>query len=117
MALVILNNDKKIQMAPDSAVALWNVLTGKTEGNEQQQKFALTVKKVYLNWRTAPDDYLIKNREILVPIVKNEWMVSCAKSDAYGEHTSSGISTRPDPTDKTNIRVSRILGLTGQFAE
>jgi hypothetical protein len=101
MAQIVFSNGKNANVSAEKGRAIWNVLTGKAEGDAAQQKFALTVKKIYLNWRNAPDDYLLQNKDIIAPMVMSNWMV-----------TPQGKPTRPEPTDKDTIRVSRILGLT-----
>lgn len=111
MAYIVFHDDRRAAVSAEKGRALWDVLTGKKEGDPAQQKFAMTVKKLYLNWRNAPDDYLLQNKDLIAPMVQRYWMVEGTPTSKKGEHTSTGKLTRPDPTDLDAIRVSRLLGL------
>jgi hypothetical protein len=100
VATLLLENNKKQDIAHDKALDIWNVLTGKTEGTEAQQAYCLKIKKLYLDWHTAPDDYLIKHQDIIREFVLNEWMT-----------TLQGVITRPEPAAENNRRIAKVVGL------
>ena len=63
MAYIRYINGKGGVINKDKALAIWNVLQGNAVPTPAQEKFCLTVKKIYLNKYTAPDDYLKSIKE------------------------------------------------------
>lgn len=101
MALIEYVDGKREQLTGDQSVLIWKVLTGRLPGTKSQQAFCMKVKGVYLNWRNAPDEYLVENAEILREQVILSWTAD----------RETGEYTRPEPTDGVNWRVSRVIGL------
>lgn len=99
MAYVILNDERKTQIDREKALGMWRVLNEQEDGTEEQVEFVNNIKTIYLNWRYAPDDYLLRYRKLIEPIVKSEW--SCNRY---------GTPTRPQVDDFINERVSRLYG-------
>ena len=64
MAYAIINNQFKY-ITHEQAVRLWQVLIGEQEGTPEQQAFAATVGKVYMNRHKAPQSYIEHYRQTL----------------------------------------------------
>ncbi len=61
MALVIFNDGSKVMLKPEQALAVWEILIGEREPeNDKQESFCCRVKRIYLNRHTAPESYLRK---------------------------------------------------------
>lgn len=101
MAHVIFHDGQKTNLSADKAQTVWQVLTGQIEGTDKQQQFVASIKKIYLNWRNAPDDYLLQNAEILRELVILSWMAN----------PKDGSYTMPEYSDTVNWRVSHTIGL------
>lgn len=100
MAYLIMSDGRKTQLDREKALSIWRVLNGQDEATEEQEEFISSIKEVFLNWNHAPDDYLIKYRKLIEPVLKAEW-----RCNEYG------TPTRPQAGDITNERVSRLYGL------
>lgn len=101
MAVVRLADGQDKTLTTEKGLALYRVLKGLDEpANEQMEKWAIRTKKIYLNWRNAPDYYLIERKEALRDILMGYWM-----------RNRVGNYTRPDPGDAVALHVSKVLGL------
>lgn len=49
MAVLFTDQNKYIKVKPEQAKVIWQILNGEIQGTEQQQKYCLHVKSVYLN--------------------------------------------------------------------
>lgn len=59
MAFVIFVDGKKATLKPEQALAVWYVLNGEAEPeNEKQCAFCRKIKRLYLNRENAPQSYL-----------------------------------------------------------
>jgi hypothetical protein len=58
MPLVVMQSGKAIAMPRDKCLAIWQVLVGEVEGTPAQQEFALKVKDVLMDYKTAPASWL-----------------------------------------------------------
>lgn len=77
MAVVIFQDGEKRELAPAIALKIWEVLTGVSEpSGEQQIAFCNRVKRLYLNWRTAPEAYIRDHWETIVPLMLSGWRVN-----------------------------------------
>lgn len=86
MAIVILTTGKQQDMKADKAYAIWRVLHGFDEPTDVQAAFCEKVRGVYLDWRTAPDDYVQHNRSVYQELSLADWT-----------RDRAGNYTRPDP--------------------
>lgn len=89
MALVIFHDGTRQTVKPETAHMVWQVLNGKIEADEKQTAFVERVQAVYLNWRTAPDDYIEANKDLIFRTAIRGWM-----------RDGDGNFTRPDPSDQ-----------------
>lgn len=56
-------------------VRLWRCLHGLAAATEDQRDYLARVRTVYLNWRTAPDEYIRRNLPDIVEAVTKGWVV------------------------------------------
>lgn len=110
MAVVRLSDGTEKMITAEQGLAIWKILSGEEQGTVEQQEFASQVSKVYLNWRNAPDDYLLANRDVLADIVKQNWMMGATRNSS-GKQLPTGNLTQPEYDDKDCWRVSKLLGL------
>ena len=91
MAVIDLINGKRVTVGPEKATVIWKILKGQIKPTPQQEKFCLTVSRIFLNWRNknTPDDYILEHEDVIKQICKNGWMC-----DRYGS------PTRPEFSDK-----------------
>jgi len=84
MALITHTDGSREFKAEDEAVKLWRILDGQAKPmNDSQKRYCdqvrHDVKRVVLNYRTAPEDYVRKNLHKLLPQILADWVV-----DAHG---------------------------------
>jgi hypothetical protein len=96
MAFIRLSNGQEQALKPKAGAELWKVLNGETEGNEKQQAVAANVKKIYLNWRNAPDSYLDDRAAFLREIIILQFM-----------RDRNGDIVRPDYDDEDVWRIAK----------
>ena len=79
-------NNKGMKIPHDKAIAILDVLEGRTEPEDaKQEAFILKVQKIYFSWTDASDDYIQNNAEMVIPSALGFWAVD-----------SQGVPTRPD---------------------
>lgn len=65
MAFCILTTGKTLTLKPEQALAVWDVLQGNREPeNEAQAAFCDKVERIYLNRENAPADYVAKYPDV-----------------------------------------------------
>lgn len=102
MALVKLNDKRKLEIPKAKALEIWAVLTGTNENpTEEQIAFCDTIDKIYLNWRDpdTPDSYIRANEATIIELSRNGWMCN-----------SQGYPTRPEFSDKRSWYLVKALG-------
>lgn len=110
MAMIRLANGQEKTLTAEQGAEIWAILQGDEEGTAEQQAFCLQVKKLYLNWRNAPDSYIERYKDIIFPMVVGEWM-SHGIRYPDGHVTTDGRPTRPDPLNNINREFSKKWGL------
>lgn len=76
MAYLLKTDDTKHVIDHNKALKLWNVLCGEAEPeNEAQATYAAETKRLYLAWRTAPDSYIQKYINNIIPMAITTWRV------------------------------------------
>lgn len=75
MAYIKFHDGRTVTVSAEKGIAAWEVLTGKVEPTPEQEKFALSIKRIYLNYRNAPDDYIEQNFHHIKPQVLADWVV------------------------------------------
>lgn len=75
MAYLELKNGDKKQISREQGEKLWAALQDPSSVDEDQQKLLESVKRLYLNWHNAPDDYIQENLEAIIPMALNDWSV------------------------------------------
>jgi hypothetical protein len=75
MAAIQLYDGKLQPVSGEQARAVWECLDGKAPMTTAQAAYCRRVKRVYLNWREAPDSYVEKHIRQLLPAVLGEWCV------------------------------------------
>lgn len=68
-------------MPQDKALDIWRVKRGKMPATAKQQAYCETVQEVYLNWRTAPADYVEEHKQ---HIYDPEPISKASKGEDYG---------------------------------
>lgn len=109
MAVITLENKRQEVVDPMIARELWFVLNEEKPGTKEQRAYCKNVVAVNLNWRNAPNSWLQAHAPSVSEVVRGEWMVQGL--DGYGHRTTTTKPTRPEPSDKDNRRVSRLLGM------
>lgn len=111
MAYIVFNDRKTDQVDAAKGLHVWQVLNGYAEPDDpNDEKYCSRVRKIYLNYRNAPDDYIKERFDIIAPMVIGKWMVD-SRPIGNGQHTSMGIPTRPQPNDTWNWQFSKKWGL------
>lgn len=100
MAIINFKNGTQQTIEPDKASVVWQWFNGDVAATPEQQAYVEQVKEIRLNWRKAPDSYLLKHARHLKPIILNYWV--CDRD---------GTPTRPEPNDEPTWHASRVLGL------
>lgn len=100
MALLILDNGSKQVISAEQGRTIWGVLSGKIKPTPEQEKYCLKVKKVFLNWRNAPDSYIKQYFEIMVDLATLGWMAD-----------KEGNITQPEPADAPAWNFAKRWGL------
>lgn len=70
MALVKFFDGRGVELSAEKGLAIWQVLNGQLEPTHEQEKFCEKVLKIYLNWRNAPDDYVLDRLPVLRSMYK-----------------------------------------------
>lgn len=65
MAYIKLKDGTRKIVPPDTALAVWQLMKGETDGTPRQKAYIKKVERVYLNWRTAPRSYLREREQII----------------------------------------------------
>lgn len=99
VANIKLHDGRTVTVPADKAITAWNILTGKIEATPEQEKFVLSIKKIYLNYRNAPDDYIEQHFAIIKEQAMADWEVD-----------RNGTPLRP--TDDFGWKFSKRWGLT-----
>jgi hypothetical protein len=84
MAYIIKNDNTTATTSAELGATYWTILHGYKEGTPEQEEYCSKIKKIYLNWRKAPDEWIKDNFDKLKEKAKNEWYVD-----------NQGIPTRP----------------------
>jgi hypothetical protein len=71
MAVLKLLDGKDMAVSAEEGRIYWEILNNQREPTEQQEKVALDIKRIYLNWHNAPDDYIRERHVILRAMVRN----------------------------------------------
>lgn len=101
MVVIKLNDTRDLVVDQTQGLHIYRVLQGLDEpANEKAEKLALATKKIHLNWRNAPDYYLLERKDVLIPIVLGYWM-----------RLKDGDYVRPEWGDEAALRASKVLGL------
>lgn len=104
MALLEFVDGRRELVSAQVGVNVWECLNGDIDPDEDQEEFLSKVKRVWLNWRTAPDSYIAQNTEaVLLAHLRLEWMV-----DRNGE------LTRPEAGDSEAWEFATKWGLLYQ---
>lgn len=74
MAHIELVDGKKRSITPEQGVVIWNILQGRNDPTQEQERFISNIRKVYLNWRKAPDDYIEQNFDYIKPMAMADWV-------------------------------------------
>lgn len=102
MAFLVFADGKSKTVSAEQGKRAWDLLCGHDEPEEKEVRYLNNIKRVFLNWRTAPDEYLLQqDKTNLAQALLNEWMWK----------KETGYLTRPEPDDHANRRVSELLGL------
>lgn len=80
MAFITYIDGRREFKAEDEAVKLWRILDGQAAPmNEAQERYVKSIrrniKKVVLDYRNAPEDYIRKNLHKLLPYILSDWVV------------------------------------------
>lgn len=76
MAHVIYKDGKRTALSVEQGVKLWKALRSPTGLTDEQLDRLANIKAVYLNWHTAPDDYIRENLSAIIPLALNDWYVN-----------------------------------------
>lgn len=68
-----MKSGKKVTISPDRGLKLWEGVCSPEKLDDQQADYLAGVRSIYLNWRTAPDDYIRENLATIIPLALNEW--------------------------------------------
>lgn len=79
MAIVEMSNGERRYISAEQGEKLWKGLRDPNGLDEAQLDFLSKVKRLFLNWHVAPDDYIKENLKSIIPIALIEWRV-----DRYG---------------------------------
>lgn len=88
MAYVEYMSGKKQNISAEQGSRLWEALCAPELADDKQLAYMKSVKTLWLNWHTAPDDYIAANLEWIIPMAVNEWIVD-----------SKGKPTKPQTTE------------------
>ena len=86
MAVISFVDGHKEVAKPATGLKIWEVLNGEREGSEDEQELCSQIKRLCLDWRTAPDSYVQANFDAIVHLHFGDWMCD-----------DIGRLTRPDP--------------------
>jgi hypothetical protein len=95
-------------LKPDVALSVWEVLSGRQEPTSDQEKYVAQISKIYLNYHTAPDDYIKERFDIIVQLHFADWMIHRCDSPYCPRN---GTLTRPDPARQIAVEFARKWGL------
>jgi hypothetical protein len=72
MALIRLNNGREVAVPAEKANAVWEVLNGDKPGTDEQQRYCMTVRRVWLNWRnpSTPYSYLQTHKDTIIGLAR-----------------------------------------------
>lgn len=110
MAIIRFNDGTTTECNGATGIKLWHILQGNAEPTPKEEKIAMKVKKIYLNWREAPDDYIEERFAVIAPMVISHWMVEGTPSGQH-QHGSIGLATRPMPGDSFTLDFCKKWGL------
>lgn len=101
MAMIRLENGDNMEITAEVGAQVWLVLNAEIEGTKEQQEFAETVKKLYLNWRNAPDSYIQERLADIIPMATSGWVIS----------RDTNKPLRPEPGDEQAWAFAKRWGL------
>ena len=78
MAVIRFTNGKEETIDAATAASIWLVLCGEKDATKEQENFMERVKNIHLNWRNAPDSYIKKRFETILPMALADWVVNHA---------------------------------------
>lgn len=73
MALVIMRDNTKKKVSQDIALKMWWVKRGQRQATMQQKLFVKHIQHIYLDWHSAPDEYIKQNLDSIIPQAIDEW--------------------------------------------
>lgn len=92
MALVILKDQRSVKVTKEQGHSMWAILQGEQEATPEQEAFANSIDKIYLNFNNAPESYIKANLEAFKTWCKKDWNVDY-----------SGKPTKPQNAEQWNI--------------
>lgn len=101
----------------ETGEVVWQVLNGELEATKEQSAYCERIKKIYLNWRKAPDSYIEAYKEYIFPMVVSQFMVrgeprpTSPTDKSPGKIISHGEITRPEPNDLVAVAFCKKWGL------
>lgn len=77
MAVVQFHNGKQKEISAEQGRLIWEVLNKERAAeNDAQATYIASIKRIFLNWRNAPDSYISQYIHQIVPVALNEWAVN-----------------------------------------
>lgn len=75
MAYLITTDGKKLCISTKVGLFLWISLLNPDNIDSETTTKLQKISDIYLNWRTAPDDYIQNKLESIIPIALLDWFV------------------------------------------
>lgn len=75
MAHIELNDGKRTSITSEQGAKIWEILQGRREpDNKAQELYVSKIRRIYLNWRNAPDDYIEQNYDYVTRMAMVDWI-------------------------------------------
>lgn len=75
MAILYKLDGSKQFVSKEQGIKIWRGLHEPDNLDQQQLEYLGTIKRLFLNWRDAPEDYIEANLSSIIPLALNEWRV------------------------------------------
>jgi hypothetical protein len=75
MAYLVMKSGKKRNISRRKGLNLWQAITHPAEASDRQAEYIKQMQHLFLDWTTAPDDYIKLNRDRLIPLILKDWAV------------------------------------------
>jgi hypothetical protein len=110
MAHCVFDTGLQKSMPAFAGYKLWKALHNISFLKPEDQQKARAVKAIYLNWHTAPEDYIQENLSWIIPMALNDWAVDLrgrpvkpSTEEAWAFAKRWGLWEYGKPTDLVTI--------------